>query len=175
MEKIFYLLLVSSQHPTFPISSKPSPSQIRSRQQLFFRSRVLRNFSISPQPTTNSLGPTSHCSATIWGHPPLFNDNSLDFPWKFHGRYIISHLSILLNIRLSMSTHGEVCRGKVFQRYFVAFSSYFVSGIKILGRDYLIYQSTLVYISDLEEEFYDGFTKSNILEDHKSFTLKWRD
>lgn len=33
--------------------------------------------------------------------------------------------------------------------------------------------TTSYYIPDLMEEFYNGFAKSNILDDSKSFKLQW--
>lgn len=64
---------------------------------------------------------------------------------------------------------------KSFRKSFATFVVYFVSVIELLGWNYLIYQSTLHLVLVLIEEFYVGFAMSNILDDHKSFKLKWQD
>lgn len=60
-----------------------------------------------------------------------------------------------------------------FRDMFVAFFIYFLLTIETFGWDCLFYQPTLFEVPNLVEEFYDGFVKSDISNDDKSFKLKW--
>lgn len=43
-----------------------------------------------------------------------------------------------------------------------------------MGYDCLIYELDSYYIAALVHEFWDGFTKFDIVRDNTNFTLKWR-
>lgn len=56
----------------------------------------------------------------------------------------------------------------MFERFYI----YFYALLMVMGYDYLVYELDPYYIPALVHEFYDGLTKSDILRDSTSFTLK---